>query len=959
MFATHIVNIQRGMCRKTVKNGQRGAPNQEAPAPGGRGAALVGRQEELLWLTTVLAHDAASRVAVVEGPHGMGKTRLLAEFRARAGEAGARTVTGHASAADHDVPFGLLLDALQDTGACHAVEELALAKVSTQSERRRGHRLVRAALGAEAVQRPMVLSLDDVHWADPASLAALDFLIRYPPAGRFGLVMTHRSGLCPPELARALRATGGMRLSLPPLSPRQIAELAPQAPLEHVRAVTEAGAGNPLYALLLAGMPTALVTALAAGRPPAVRWGVDPPHRESVIRPELAALPAVERQAAQAAAVVGAEFDLEAVAAVTDAPADRTGTALDALTARGLLECTDGLFRFVHPLVHVAAYQLGGPAWRTDAHSRAARHLQERGASVLRWAAQAEHSRRIDAPALDRLVEAARLSMSRSPEDSIRWLHKALLMLPESEGTGFACSTSRDELSLHLGRALTVAGRLTEAVATLGPLLSAPAGALRAEAVALTALAERMAGHAGRAYALLRSAVTERPAPDAEPATAHLRALAELQLMRINLMNSRLPDLERLRELTSREQSPEVAVRAQALAAMTAVARSDMSGAAAWLDEAGQLVDAMDDEELSRCMEAAPELGWAGFFLERYAESRDRMARATQLSHAQGRRYALPHVHTVHACLLSHTGPMEQAVETADAALAAEPGEISALAAAIRLRPLLWSRGPEPARAALAELAGLPRPPVAWWRLVVALARLETAWECGEPATSAEAERLFGLRDPATRDPMLPLRCDLATALAVSEGNTDRAAKYVHYAEQSAAHTGLHGARAAAAMARGRLLLASGEPAAAVDSAIRAAGLYELCGQPVRAGQAHLMAAEAAGPAGRPASVTRAERATARTLFTRCGAHWLSRQAGTPPHGRVTGTDVTVRAQVAEHGLSDREKQVAQLVTEGATNQAIADRLYVSIRTVETHLTRVYAKLGITSRAAVARALDG
>lgn len=923
---------------------------------------FVGRERELQRLTSVLHPESATRVAVVDGPHGMGRTRLLAQLRARAAAAGAVTLDGRASAADRDVPLALLLDALQDTETGRLLDGAEPAEATDRAEQRRRHRLLRSGLGAEAAGRPLVLLLDDVHWADDASLAALEFLIRYPPRGPVALVMTHRSGQCPPPLARALRAAGGSRLSLPPLTRQEVAALLPSVSPQHLRAVSEAGRGNPLYVLLMAGMPTTLVTALATGsRPPGVRDD-EPAYRESVIRPELAALPTAERKAAQAAAVVGVAFDLAAVEAVSDLPAREAGRALDALVARGLLDGSDGMFRFVHPLVHLAAYQLAGPVWCAEAHSRAARHFERRGASVLRWADQIEHAPHLDSTTLERLVEAARVSLASRPEDSIRWLRKALHLLPPDG----PAATTRGEVLLQLGRALTVAGHLGSAVATLRPLL-ARGGPQQMEALGLTALADRMAGRAERAYTLLRSTVPA--ARDAAPATAPHNALAELQLIRIELMNSRRPDLGRLENLAAAGRPPEVVVVARALGAMAAVAQCDTATAAARLDEAGSLVDTMDDEQLYRCLEAAPELGWAGFFLERYAESRDRTARAVQLCLARGQRYALPHLYAVHACLLSATGPMTAAVEAAEAALASEPdgsGETSALAAAMLLRPLLWSRGPQAALTALAGMAALPEPPVAWWRRVVALARLETVWECGETMTSADAESLLALGDPATHDPMLPLRCDVATALAVAESRHEDAGRYVAYAEEAARRSGLLGARAASELARGRLLLASGAAASAWESAARAAADHAAAEQPVRAGQAHQLAAEAAqhvsehGPGGGPsqspvdwAARADAERAAARKLFTECGAHWLRERLDAP--GRA-GRAPTAEGRAA--ALSERERQVALLVTEGVTNQVIADRLFLSVRTVEAHLTRVYAKLGITSRAAVARALD-
>ncbi|MFE2140272.1 LuxR C-terminal-related transcriptional regulator, partial [Streptomyces sp. NPDC059456] len=163
-------------------------------------------------------------------------------------------------------------------------------------------------------------------------------------------------------------------------------------------------------------------------------------------------------------------------------------------------------------------------------------------------------------------------------------------------------------------------------------------------------------------------------------------------------------------------------------------------------------------------------------------------------------------------------------------------------------------------------------------------------------------------------------------------------------------------------------------------------------GWPVKAGLAHLVAARSERSLGRDEAFARAVRA-AEEQFERAGAHALRSTATelrgslppapspsySPPSPSSVGPDgdgpgpagrggeerladrapsLLRAAGPADSVLSAREREIADLVLEGLTNQKIAARLFVSVRTVETHLTRVYGKLGIARRGALARALD-
>ena len=185
---------------------------------------LVGRAEELGLLARLLAELAQGRPAAVllVGEPGIGKTRLLAEFGSRADAEGHLVLSGSASELERDLPFSLFVDALDEyvrgvgpelaavleddvrTELAHVFPSLtplaAPRSAALQHERYRSHRAVRSLLEQLASSQPLVLVLDDLHWADPASIELLGALLRRPPSGPVLLALASRPQ--PPALAR-------------------------------------------------------------------------------------------------------------------------------------------------------------------------------------------------------------------------------------------------------------------------------------------------------------------------------------------------------------------------------------------------------------------------------------------------------------------------------------------------------------------------------------------------------------------------------------------------------------------------------------------------------------------------------------------------------------------------------------------------------------------------------------
>ena len=442
-----------------------------------RDAPLVGRDPEKALLTDAVKRVAAGgkgEVVALLGEAGIGKSALLADVRDTAAAAGLAVFEGRAAEHELDVPFGVVIDALDDHVArlhTRRLEALGddrvadLAAVlpgvardtgadearaqSGATERFSYHRALTALLDLLAREKPIALLIDDVHWADDATIEWLLGLLRRSFEAPLLLVLASRPVDPAPRLLDALRA--GRRahhLDLTPLdvaSARGIVGGVGDAALRD-RLVAEAG-GNPLYLHELARVASDSSGAL-------------PPTLVAAVQLEVAALPPASRALLDGAAVAGDPFDPELAAAAADLDARDALVLLDKLAAADLVRPTGTArgFAFRHPIVRRAVYDAAPAGWRIGAHERVAAALQARGAAPVAIAHHVEQSARPGDPEAISLLEAAgHESRHTSPAGAARWFAAALDLVAADD------AGRRLELLAPMAQALAVAGRLNEA----------------------------------------------------------------------------------------------------------------------------------------------------------------------------------------------------------------------------------------------------------------------------------------------------------------------------------------------------------------------------------------------------------------------------------------------------------------------------------------------------------------
>jgi DNA-binding CsgD family transcriptional regulator len=888
---------------------------------------FVGRRPELLALAAGLARARSGMpgVVLVEGPAGIGKTALL--HQALGGATGVRVLWAGGEELETAVPYGVVTRLMAGVGT------VPLDGGPLQ--------VGAALLGAldELQERgPVALVVDDAHWADGSSLAALAFALRRLRADHVLAVLAVRDladPVLPEGLRRLLSGGNAVRLVLSGLSVPELGSLCTglglpaldTGALARLRAHT---GGNPLHAgAVLRQTPAEVLTDPLACLPAPGAYARD-------VLARLAACGEDARALVRAAGVLGESCALrnaERLAGLRD-PLD----ALDEAVLRGLLDhrpaAGDVRIAFPHPLVRAAVYHALGPLQRARAHARAAT-LETDEATRLRHRMRAgEQGGRLS-------VDVAAFARGQALDGA--WESSA-------EHFGQAChlagsARERAALGAEAVHALLQDGQVGRA-AEFAARASAdgPAGAFMLGAVA------QAAGEVERGLALLEEA-WRRCDPVAEPGLAGRvatylsvltlqqdRAGDALEWSRRALgLAAHLPDAGLLRFyhpvalfLSGRTERaleiaaglPEPVSTSGDLDAL--IARGALR---TWSDD---LEGA--DRDLRRTLADRPRISVPGRLLANALLSQveyrlghwdDALAAGTSVVSIEddlGSHWLTPYIHPWLALPLAARGDYARARAHIGSGRRHAQGALAGGYLAL-------------AEASLATAMGDHQ------SVVTALAPL------------AERREAFGSQEPG----VIAWQDLLADAL-VALGRTDDAEDVLIAYEKLAGARGRHSALAGLARAQGNLYAARRRHAdarAAFETAREHAALVPMPFEAARADLAYGGFLRRTGHRSDAAALlTRAretlERLRARPYLDRCDQELAA-----------CGRAVSRAAQRDQPVLTPQEHIVTRMVLTGMSNRQIAREMVLSVKTVEYHLGNVYAKVGVSSRTALAARLGG
>lgn len=894
-------------------------------------SAVVGRETELSRVEDFLASPGPTGL-MIAGEAGIGKTTVWAWAVERARSRGSTVLVARPAEAEAGLAFAGLTDLLSVVPAdgFAAIPELQRAALDaallrTRPARPPERRLIGTALLSllRELSRAaeVVVAVDDLQWLDAPSRSVLEFALRRladEPVRAIGSIRTAEPEPSPwPNLARERRIE---HLELGPLSVaalhRVIAqELGRTFPRPTLVRIATAAKGNPLYATEIAR--------LLHGQPVHGPLPV-PDSLSALVATRVRSLPRPTREALLRASAL-ARPDLRLVDGAALAPAE----------AAGLVRIrADRQLEFVHPLYASAVYSSTPAVDRRRVHRALAEVVDdpEERARHLARACEAP-----DAQVAGEVEAAARRARLRGAPDTAAELTQLALELTPPGDAAL-------ERHIQLAEHLYVAGDFDRGVAVLDEARAAfPAGDLRARALLLLSeLVYRQKGEI-EAAELTREALAtavdpilrvrchvrlagwattsnlEQAAADLEAASAilatssaqepGLRAAVLVNRLRVSLFLGHgidLAEAEQAVELEHAEPPRDVDERLVFMFGVWSRYLDDYPRARVQLEAAQRVAgDEGDDSSLVNILvnRMAVEL-WAGDWARADAIAREVEEAAEQLSLGNVARAWTAYTD-------AHLGRLD-AVQAAFAAADRHEGLLDML----YLRAL-----------GIAELgAGLYE--AAAGHLAAALDRVDA----------------MGIREPA----VWRLDGELVEA-ALAVGDLGSARAVLHRFEERAARSGMPWSLAVSARCRGLLHAAEGELEPATEALQRALAAHERSPVPFEVARTLL----AHGRVLR----RRKQRRLARESLERARETFAALGADAWQH-RADDELRRIPVRRAPEELSETELSIARLAADGMSNRAIAERVFVSVKTVETNLKRAYRKLGISSRAQLARALD-
>ncbi|GAA1946718.1 ATP-binding protein [Kitasatospora viridis] len=937
----------------------------------GAGFGFVGRQRELDRLLAAVRRPPA--VVLVEGEAGIGKSRLVAEALAAGAEG--QVLTGFCHPLRDPLPFGPVMDALRGVGPMlppverippsagalapllpDLADRLPPAPPGPDDPTAGRHRLVHAVRALLGALGRMVLVIEDLHWVDDATRELLLLLARDLPAG-LALVLTYRAEDLPPDtpvLGAAYRrppGVGGALIRLAPLAEPEVHELAraalgPQATPALGRVLFRRSQGLPLVA------EEDLITLCEQGDPAALADGAElaadleqsevPRGLADAVTERLAGLGPVADRVVAASAVLGVPADEVLLAAVAGLSPEQTAEGLtEALRVAALHEQPGAHYAFRHVLAQQVAYRrIPGPA-RAALHRRAIEALEGRSPRPL--VRIAHHTLALgDRRAWQEAAEAAATQAAALGDSgSAGTLLRSLLAEPGLD------AGRRGRVALALSRIAADGVDAGASAQLLAGIIADPqlSVADRGEIRLTLGLLMAIQGGDRAGFCQIEQAVgelTERPARAA-------RAMVALA------MNEREGGERRAWELLEAAEralagAPDEAVAAAVRASrLTFLARQGDPGVWAQLDRLPQ--SAEDPEVVRQTTRALYNVGDIAVDL-----GHDRSAgRLLRDSSRLARLAAIPYLECYSRIVLLRLDGLAGHWDGLEERFAALGAEYQELAMAGVERALLTARlAAARGRLALAQrefadaMAFGERESQVTTALrgAAGLAALRLAAGEAEPAAAVLRPVLANLRAAgawARSAELLPVAVECLLAVDDRAG----AEALLQEAQAGLAEVDAPAALAALEHARGLLLDAADRRAAAAAFAL-ARDRWQRIGRPYESARVAERLARALAepdPVGAQEALGAAEE-----VYQRLGAASDAARCQHLRRDLGLGRPASPGRRGYGQGLSPRERQVAELLAQGAGNQEIAQALFLSPRTVEHHVANVLRKLGVPRR---------